>query len=165
MNYLKSVLIISVIFVMGGCLNSHHKRWTEKEIKDFECQCAKTDTFKNIVVLFNGFESNEFDSVLIKEYKDRTLTDSFKIFVFPSESPWDKEHKSRSGTISRTMNIKYDYDFIIPGQKPYRLSNIKMIVKPQWTMFSEGYGCEPGDFMLDGVKYENVGNPQITKRK
>lgn len=151
------------VFLIGSSCNQHHS-WTEKERKDFECNCAKTATFNNLSLVFSGFESNEFDSVLVKEYNNMILLDSFKFFVFPSQDPLEKENKTRSGTISRTMNVKYTYQFIIPGQKPYELANMKMVVWSQWTMNSEGYGCVMGDFSLDGVKFEHVGNPEIKKR-
>jgi hypothetical protein len=155
----STILIFSLLVIMTGCSEKHNRRWTEKEIEDFKCKCELTDTFNNIVILFKGFESNEFDSVLIKEFKDNTLLDSFKIYVFPSQSPYDIEHKERSGTINRTMNTKHKYEFILPGQRPYELANMKMIL---WSMYP-GYGCKMGSFTLDGIKYQNNGNPEIRK--
>ena len=163
MRYFKTIASISagiIVLISTGCF--HH--WSEQEKKDFECKCAQTDTFGNSIVMFKGFDNKEFDSILIREYKDTTLLNSFKIFVWPAQSPSDKEQKIRSGTISRTLKIKYKYTFIVPGQKPYELSDMKMIMWAQWTQTSEGYGCVMGDFSLDGVKFKHEGNLSILKR-
>jgi len=173
MNNLKNILIIIMFFVTTNCNESNsdqfteedsNEPFTEQELKEFKCKCLKTDTFYDKIVLFTGFDNNEFNSVLIKEYNDETLLDSFKIHVSPSGSPWQKEHKQRIGTISRTMNVKYNYHFIIPGQKPYVLSDMKMILWPECLHVSKGYGCKMGDFRIDGVRYEQVTNPNIKKR-
>ena len=137
--------------------------WTEKEKKNFDCKCTQTDTFELGVVHFRGFNNTEFDSILVRAYKDTVLIDSFKIFVDPSKSDWDKENKRRSATILRTMKTKYKYQFIVPGQQPYELSNMKMIMWAEWTMTSENYGCVMGSFTLDGKKFEHCGNLCIEK--
>lgn len=37
-------------------------------------------------------------------------------------------------------------------------------MQAQYTMTSEGYGCEMRKFKIDGISFENVGNPTFEKR-
>jgi len=101
--------------------------------------------------------------MLVKEYKESLLLDSFAVFVHQAISPYDEKEKNRSASILRTMNINYRYEFIVAGQKPYELKDMKMTVWPEETANSDGYGCIMGDFTLDNVKFKDTGNPRIIK--
>ena len=162
--FILAISIVTLFFLQTSCSNSNYEHWTEERIKNFQKICSETDTFNNIVILFRGFDNSEFDSVLMKEYNDTLLVDSFRIFVWPAESPYDKREKKRWTAIERTMNINNRYEFIVSGQKPYELKNMKMVIWSQDTENSNGYGCEMGDFTLDGVEFKQVGNPTILKR-
>lgn len=146
---------------MTSCFSNS---WTEKQRKEFEIKCALTDTFYNISFQFKGFGNNEFDSILVKEFKEKVLLDSFNVFVRPGKSLSDKEGKKRSAIIERTMNTMYTYYFMIPKQKPYEFKNMKMIMWPQYTMTSEGWGCVMGSYTIDGKRFENNENPVFIKR-
>lgn len=146
--------------ILTGCFNN----WTAEDRKKFEAECLLTETFNNVVFLFRGFDNNEFDSITVKEYKDSVLLDSFKVFVRPAQSPTDKEIKERRVTIDRPMNVKYRYHFIVPGQRPYELVDMKMVMWAQYTMTSEGWGCEMADYTIDGEKFEDRPNPTFLKR-
>jgi len=161
MKLAANLLFLAVFVSLTGCFNT---RWTDEQIKSFETKCSQTDTFSNVIFLFNGFDNNEFDSVMVKEYRDTKLLDSFKVFVSPSDNPTDKERKERSATINRKMNIKNKYLFIIPGQKPYELANMKMIMWAQFTMNAENWACVMGEYTLDGQKFEHSANPAFIKR-
>jgi len=164
----KVILLSVILYVLALCTlftGCSNKRWSEKQRKEFESKCSQTETFSNVSIQFKGFDNNEFDSIMVKEYNNTDVLDSFKVFVFPAQSPDEKERKERSATINRTMNIKYKYHFIIPGQKPYELANMKMIMWAQFTMNSEGWGCVMGNFTIDGVKYEHDANPTFVKRE
>lgn len=162
MRILKIITVVSLLtFSLTSCFNTS---WTEEQSKEFETKCSQTDTFNNVVFQFRGFDNSEFDSIWVKEYKDSTLVDSFRVFVWPSQNPYDKERKERSATIERTMNIKNKYHFLLPGQKPYELANMKMIMWAQYTMTSEGWGCVMGDYTIDGVRFEHNANPTFIKR-
>ncbi len=166
MKKLTVLLTISFLTVLTNCSNSNtnYDHWTEEEMKNLKKKCSETDSFNDMIVLFHGFENSEFDSVLIKEYKDTLLLGSFRVFVWPAESPDDKRDKDRSATIDRTMNINYRYEFVVPGQRPYELKDMKMVIWSQETENSDGYGCVMGDFTLDDVVFEQIGNPSIIKR-
>lgn len=155
------VFILITLFSLTSCFNTS---WTPEQRKEFETKCNQTDTVHNLVCLFYGFHNNEFDSILIREYQDTTLLDSFKVFVWPAQSPSDIKRKERSATIRQGLNIKNNYHFIIPGQKPYVLANMKMIMWAQYTMAGEGWGCEMGDYTIDGVRFEHNSNPTFEKR-
>jgi hypothetical protein len=159
------VVIFSVLTIFSGVIGCKSKTWTDKQRKEFEDQCLKTETFSNMIVLFQGFENTEFDSVSVIEYSGNQVVDSFKIDVPKAENPTDKERKERSASISREMNIKYSYHFRIPGHEPYVLSEIKMVMWPQYTNDGEGWGCQPGDFKIDGQRFEKNANPTFVKRK
>jgi len=163
MTSLKFFIIASIIcllLIATGCSDPvPHHQWTEREIKEFECKCSQTDTFNNLIISFTGFGNKEFDSVLVREYQDTLLCDSFKMFVFPATGPWEIKNKKRSGHINRTMNTKYNYQFIVPGHPPYELANMKMIV---WSAYP-GYDCVMGDFRMNGIRFQNDANPEIKK--
>ena len=162
MSILKIITLISFLPIfLTSCFNSS---WTEEQRKAFETKCAQTDSFNNVVFLFRGFDNSEFDSIWVKEYKDMIFLDSFSVFVWPSQNPNNKERNERSASIKRAMNIKYKYHFLIPGQKPYELANMKMVMWAQYTMASEGWGCVMGDYTIDGVRFEHKANPTFIKR-
>ncbi|AWH86681.1 hypothetical protein HYN59_16910 [Flavobacterium album] len=114
--------------------------------------------------MFKGFDNSEFDSIVVQEYNNAVLLDSFKMHVRPAENPLDVENKMRSGSTDRFFNVNYQYHFLIPGQKPFILANMKMVMWSQFTMFSEGYGCVMGDYTIDGIHFEHDGNPTFKKR-
>jgi len=160
-KFTATLSFVSLLIILTCCGNS---QWSDEKRKKFETECSQTQTFNNVIFQFRGFDNNEFDSIMVKEYNGSTISDSFKIFVSPAQSPSEKERKERSATISREMNIKYNYQFIIPGQEPYVLANMKMIMWAQYTMNSEGWGCVMGNYTIDGIKFEHDANPTFTKR-
>jgi len=151
------VLFATILFGTIGCF----KRWTVQEKKEFELKCSETDSLKNLTFLLSGFEYSEIEKILIKEYSNNILTDSFYINV--SKNSYDG--KTYSEAITRTLNIKNKYLFCVKGELPYVLENMKMFICPERTMFSENYGCRMREFVLDGITYSNNSNPELVKRK
>lgn len=156
----KLLFFLIALPLFTGCFNRH---WSEKKRNKFKQECAATETFNSLVVLFKGFGNEEFDSVTVNEFKDSALINSFKIDVDPATSPYDIENKNRMATISRTMNINHKYYFIIPGQAPYKLANMKMVMWAQFSMLSENWGCVMGDYTLNGERFEHSANPVLRK--
>ncbi len=156
LNMEKIAITVIIIFIQTGCWNS---RWSDEERKEFKTKCLNTNNFNIHPIEFRGFDNNEFDSILVKEYNNAVWVDSFKIYVSPSHPA----EKIRQSNIHRVMNIHYKYKFMIPGQKPIELANMKMVMWPQFTQRSEGYGCIMGDYTIDGVRFEN-GNPIFIKQ-
>jgi hypothetical protein len=166
-----SYFLIVIISLFGCGESSPHSNngnnhstheWTDEQRAEFKTKCNQRETFKIAPFCFKGFESDEFDSVLVKEYKDTSLISSFKAFVFPSQGPDEKKRKERWGHIERTMNIHYTYQFIVPGHKPFVLANMKMVTGPAYTQGCENYMCEMADYTIDGVRFEDA-NPKFIK--
>ncbi len=146
-----------ILLVTTAC---NHK-WTEQERKDFETKCAKTDSVRDLVVNFKGFVNSDFDSVAVYELNGTALADSFKLYVSLSD---EVGGAYRSAHIERPLCLKHRYQFVIPGQKPYELSDMKMIMWAQYTMSAEGWGCVMGDYIIDGKHFEHDANPTFQKR-
>lgn len=166
-NLITILYISAAAFLLHStsCSNSTYDHWTEEEISAFAKECAETDTITNLHIILRGFENSEFDSILIREYKNTALIDSFKVFARPAEGPFEKREKESSAPVFRTMNINYRYEFIIPGQQPYELKEMKMMIHSAETENSDGYICEMIAFTLDGVKFIDDGNPVLVKRR
>ncbi|MFY9311445.1 MAG: hypothetical protein WAQ28_20540 [Bacteroidia bacterium] len=156
----KLLLFIVQLALLTGCFNRH---WSEKKRNQFKKECDATETFSSLVVLFKGFDNNEFSSITVNEFKDSVLIGSFKIDVDPATTAYDIENKNRMATITRTMNINHKYYFIIPGQAPYKLADMKMVMWAQFSMLSEGWGCVMGDYTLNGERFEHSANPVLRK--
>lgn len=150
-----------LILLLTSCFNN---RWTEEERKAFATKCSCTDTIRNEIFAFRGFENNELDTIQVLEFKDSILLDSFHVIVEPARNAYDLERKERSATIDHLLNIKYKYHFILSDEKPYVLENMKMVMWPQYTQKSEGWGCRMGDYTIDGVRFEHNANPTFIKR-
>lgn len=158
MRGLLSVAVTCFVLAGAGC---ECGKWSEERRQAFTEECAVTKTFPGLVIAFRGFENEEFDSVLVKEYRDTICLDSFKIFVSPMH---DKARKERHASIGGIMDISHTYHMIISGQEPYVLANMKMVMWAQYTMTSEGWGCVMGDYTIDGVRHEHNANPCFYKR-
>jgi hypothetical protein len=161
---MKKYIASFCVLAAAAALSCGHTQWTPEERNAFQTKCSKTETIHSLRVSFRGYEDNAFDAVVVKEYKDSKLLGSFKVPVPPAQSQWDREHRSRSATIDRTINISHSYEFIVPGQRPFRLADMKMIMWAQYTMNSEGWGCVMGDYTIDGKRFEHDASPTFDKR-
>lgn len=154
-------LLFGLVLTATSCFDTN-TRWTEEQRQAFKNQCAQTTVVSDLIVQFRGFDNSEFDTVQVKVYKDSTLTDVFSLFVEPSLNP---EAKTRIAKINRPLDLSSRYLFVLKGQQPYELANMKMVMWAQFTMNSEGYGCVMGDYTLDGVHFEHSANPTFRKRE
>ncbi|MEN9639012.1 MAG: hypothetical protein RLZZ262_880 [Bacteroidota bacterium] len=156
----KAVFIFLAMF-LSSCFDTS---WTPEEREAFRAKCSQTYETENEIFYFRGFGDDEFDSVWVKAYRESLLLDSFQLHVPPSINQYDRERKIRSTAINRVLDIRNDYHILIPGQKPYVLANMKMIMWAQYTMSGEGWGCVMGDYTIDGVRYEHDAMPTFQKR-
>lgn len=154
-----------ILVTIGLCLASCFDNWTPERRGKFERECLGAKTFGNVVFILRGFDNNEFDSILVRHYVDSLPKDSFNLHVDKAVGKWEKENKERTIQINRQLNIKDTYEFIIPGQKPYKLSNMKMVVWDQYTMSGEGHGCEMAEYTIDTIKFVDRPNPTFVKRQ
>jgi len=159
-SFISSCVLAAVITV-AGCSS---RQWTAEQRKDFETKCNGQESISSLQVMFRGFDDKAFNSVEVKEYDNAKLVSTFRVQIPASQDPRDREYKIIRTTINRTMILKHAYDFIVPGQRPYRLANMKMIMWPQYTMRSEGWGCVMGDYTIDGKRFEKNQSPEFVKR-
>ena len=117
---------------------------------------------ENIRFSMFGFENNEFDSITVKEYNKDTLLDSFKVFVFPIDK-FDTSKKERTIIFNKTININHKYLFIIPGESPYELANMKTEVMQERSMTENVYLCNLSEYTINGERFERW-SPCFVKR-
>ena len=128
--------------------------WTAEERQKFENECLSETTVDNLSLKLKGFDDVDFDSILVKEFKDDIIIDSFKVSIRKSGTPDDKKNKIRYASINRTFNLTHLYKFIISGQEPYELTNMKMAVTNEFTMQGEGHGCRLNEYAINGKQSE-----------
>lgn len=134
-------LLIFLYQSFASCDSNSYHTWTDKERSEFETECSNTDTLKRLDLRFEGFEDNEFDSILVQDYKNSILVDSFRVFVSQAQDSLQKTNKFRYASIERTIFVKHKYLFKIQGQKPYELKEIQFGVVPQFYNTSENWEC------------------------
>ncbi len=151
------------LFMSAACIGcrEHLGDWSEERRNEFKVQCSNTDTFSSLVLALRGFENSEFDSIRVEEYDGSILVDSFGVRV---DNMHDKLRRERLASIHQTMNVKHTYCFIVPGQDPFVLADMGMVMWAQYTMTGEGWGCVMGDYTLDSVRHEHNANPTLVKR-
>jgi hypothetical protein len=152
------VLVLSAALASAGCF--HH--WTEKQKSDFAAECARTTSVEGMVVELTGFEAARVRAVRVEDVRDGRAVGSFEIHA--DESSFDPLRQRYEASIDRLLDVRDEYRFLIPGEAPYVLSGMKMVVWPQWSMTSEGYGCVMGAYTLDGVRFEHDANPDLSAR-
>lgn len=160
----KWALLFCLFTAVSMLANCASRSWTPQQRNDFETKCSQTVTVSSLAIGFRGFADNEFSSITVKEYNSNKLLATFKVDVPLAQGQWEKENKSRRATIQRTINLAHTYEFIVPGQKAYRLTDMKMIMWAQYTMNSEGWGCVMGEYSIDGVPFKHDATPTFTKR-
>jgi|GEM_PF-2442155 len=121
-----------------------------------------TTKVENTRFLMFGFDNNEFDSITVKEYNSDTLIDSSKVFVFPIDK-FDTSRKERTICFNKTININHKYLFVIPGESPFELANMKTEVMQERSMTSNVYLCELSEYTINGERFERW-SPCFVKR-
>jgi len=61
------------------------------------------------------------------------------------------------------LYIKDSFQFVVKRYKPFVLSDMKMIMWAQYSMYSEGYGCVMGDYKINGVQFKHNSSPDFVK--
>ena len=143
-------------------LESCSTRWTDKQKKEFAQKCSQTDTADNLVFMLTGFKYEEVENIAVHRIHNGFVIDSF--YVHADKNSFDSLRSRYTASIDKPIYTKDTYQFIIPGQKPFVLSNMKMIMWAEFTMFSEGYGCVMGDYKIDSIHFEHDVNPDFVKR-
>ncbi len=156
---MKALPIIVIVFLISCRM---HTRWTEKQRAEFAEECSSTDAVKDLAVSFTGFAYNEIQQITVKQIHREKIIDSF--YLHPDTNSFDSLRLRYSARINRSLYIKDTFKIIVKGYPPFMLSDMKMIMWEQFTMFSEGYGCVMGDYKIDGVRFEHNASPDFKKR-
>ncbi len=142
---LLSIGIITLIFVIIFYAQSIRAKKHREEI---ESMCAQADSIYRQGFTLTGFSYSEVKNILVKEFSNNSLIDSF--IIHPNEYPFDSIRQRHEAFINnRGMNIKNVYQFYIEGQKPYILSNITLKVQTHRSMLSEIFGCDIVSYQLN----------------
>ncbi len=157
-----SIVLLALLIITIGCSSS--RRWTPEQRNDFESKCTARESVEYLDISFRGFDDKAFDSVVVKEYDNKKLVSTFNVPVPPARDKFDRDARRRFAKIDRPVNLKHTYEISVPGQRPYRLANMKMITWPQYTMNSEGWGCVMGNYTIDDKKFERTATPEFIKR-
>jgi len=154
----KTVLLffLCALFLLNGCFRT----WSEKRKKEFSEKCEQTEVLDGLTFFVTGFSFSERDSILIKQMNNSLVIDSFYVHIRLSDSLRDRY----SGWINKPVILNDTYYFIIPEEQTFVLSDMKMKIHPQFTMFSEGYGCQLQEYKIDGELNENRSNPDFRKK-
>lgn len=138
-------------------------KWSEEKRQQFAEECAKTTTIDNLNIYFKDFDYHEVDTVLVKQIHDSKCIDSFFVYVNPKRDRYDSTRNYYGIYIDKPMLITDSYHFVVPNVQTFILSDMEMVMWPQYTMFSEGWGCRMGNYMLDSVRFEHNSNPVLIK--
>jgi hypothetical protein len=153
-----AVLVLSGALAAAGCFG----RWTEKQKSDFAARCARTTAVDGLVVELTGFDFERVRAVRVEEVRDGRTIGSFEIHA--DASGYDPLRRRYLADVDRALDVRDEYRFRVPGEAPYVLSRMKMVVWPQRSMTSEDYGCVMGDYTLDGVRFQRDANPDLVAR-
>jgi hypothetical protein len=155
---LELLLMAFMLFLLESC--SIH--WTEKQKQEFAQKCSQSDTADHFVFMVTGFNYTEVGNIAVHRIHDGQVIDSF--YVHADRNSFDSIRTRYSVTVDKPIYIKDSYYFIMPGQKPFVLSDMKMIMQAQFPKFSNGYGCVMGDYKIDGARFQKNANPDFVKR-
>jgi len=161
MKYISITLLMSsiLLLIISGSCNT---KWSEAKKQDFEKQCMQTDTINDLNIAFIGFNYDEIEKTVIKRIHKGVVVDSFNITV--NINSHDPKRNQYWAYIEKTVHLRDIYHIIVPNQQTFILSNMRMVMWPQFTMFSEGYGCRLGEYRIDSEKFEYNSNPHFIKK-
>ena len=158
---MKTILIILISLFTLFIIYWTNTHWTEKQKNEFSENCSNTETINDLSFSFTGFSYNEIENVKVNQIHGGKIIDSF--YVQPNKNTFDSIRTRYWASSTKLFYIKDTYQFIIKGNPPFILSDMKMIMWSQFTMFSEGYGCVMGDYKINGVRFSYDANPDFIK--
>ena len=148
------ILILLIFFFVMSARDGIYRKAVDKK-------CAETDFIIGQGFSVTGFTYDEVKNILVKEFNNNILIDSFTIQAI--EFPYDSIRKRYEAIIEKKINIKSVYKFYIKKQEPYILSNITLMPQTHRSMFSEVYGCDIESYELNGKIYKNSGHFDLKK--
>lgn len=161
MNKLVKIFIGLTLLSLTSCWNAD---WTEEEREEFRTECESKTEFDVDPICFIGFEYDEIDTIRIIEKDSLDILDTLYIYPKESQSEHDKSSDKIWSSPKVSFNVNHSYEFYLDSDTPYVLDNMEMIMWAQYTMAGEGWGCEMGNFTIDGAEFEHQGNIRFVKR-
>ncbi len=151
---MKKILLLigSIIFIVILVFYIQSVR-SKKNRDKVEKMCAHADSIYGQGFSVSGFTYDQAKNILVKELSNNILKDSF--IIHPRELPYDSIRKRYEGNINRGLDIKNVYTFYIPGQKPYVLSNITLVVQTHPSLLNKTYDCDILSYELNGKIFYN----------
>lgn len=159
-HFIWACFFLTISLELIGCFGG--KRWSEKERHEFAQKCSLTDTVSGLTFEITGFKYNEIKNIKVRQVHNASIIDSF--YLHTPNTSFDSLNPSYTVSIDRPLYIKDSYQFILNPYSLYILSDMKMVMWAQFTMFSEGYGCVMGEYKIDGKKFEHNANPNFIKK-
>lgn len=133
--------------------------WTKEKEEKFAQKCDELKEVEPGPIGFKGFDYNEIDSIRITEWSADQSIDT--TFVYAPE--FYPDYSNYWIHLSRKFNVDHTYEVQVGSSGSYILDRMQTVVWPQYTMFSQNYGCIIGVYHVNGKRYEG-GNIIFTKR-
>lgn len=135
--------------------------WSEKQRKELAEKCSKRDSFVGLLLSYTGFKYNEFENVVVRHIHNGQIVDSF--IVNNNYANNDTSDLNYGLSIGETFYLKDSYQFIIKGYEPYILSDMKLKVLKEMTMYGDEYGCYLNEYRINGELFQNNSTPEFIK--
>ncbi|MDR0560713.1 MAG: hypothetical protein LBG92_11140, partial [Prevotellaceae bacterium] len=100
-------------------------------------------------------------NITVRQIHNGQTVDSFS--VQPDKESYDAVRTRYYFYIDKPLYIRDTFQIAVSGCEPYILSDMKMVMHPQFTMLSEGWGCVMRDYKINGVHFEDNGGPDFVK--
>jgi hypothetical protein len=157
------IIISTILLVILSIYSfSFNQDWSEKKKKKFLLEeCSQIDS-TNLFVEFTGFTIEELEETFVLQIHENEIVDSLFIVLLTTYNH-DSNNIIYSAKIEKPIYIHDTYHFIV-NQHIFVLSNMKMTLHPQYTMFSANYGCEMGEYAINGKNIEGR-YPNFIKEK
>jgi hypothetical protein len=142
-------VFLVLILIVSGCQHN----WSEKQKQEFAQKCSETDTIEELNFYLKDFSYHEVENIYIQQIHNGIIVDSF--YAHANTSSFDKIRNTYSAGVSRKICIKDIYKIIVPGEKPFILSDMKTVVWPTPDWFHENYECIMANYVIDGKLHEH----------
>lgn len=150
------LLWMAIITMQSSCRDSI---WTKEEKESFAKECDGSKEVEPGPIGFKGFDYNEIETIRIVEwFADQPIDTTF---VYAPE--FYPNYSNYWINLSVKINIDHIYEVQVGSSKSYILDNMQTVARPQYTMFSQNYGCTIGAYHVNGKRHED-GNIIFTKK-
>jgi hypothetical protein len=142
MRIVSLTFLIVVAVMFGGC------KFSQKEKDAMRAECESVRTIDSIYAMFHGFDDAKIDEIEVRQMRNGLVVDTFyfrPVITFLNDGSGQRV----DAHIEREFNLSDSYIFIVAGEQ-FVVSDMKMGLTPQFSMISEGYGCDLGYMLING---------------